>query len=181
MKKIILILVIVWLVIFLVANKTSSPKLHNSQLVGEQGDSDITAEVAVEVVEEDVEVIKEQTQETQEVQDEQVDLDCEIVEDNTKIKNNKHIIMEATAYTKSVEEGTQRGITRSGTEVSRGTVAVDPRAIPLGTRLYVDGYGDAIALDTGGAIKGNRIDLYMETKKEAFEWGRRQVKVWILK
>lgn len=95
-------------------------------------------------------------------------------------ENENYMIMEATAYTKSIEEGTHRGITKSGTQVSRGTVAVDPRVIPLGTKLYVENYGHAVALDTGGAIKENRIDLYMETKDEAFEFGRKEVRVWII-
>lgn len=61
-----------------------------------------------------------------------------------------------------------------------GTVAVDPTVIPLRTRLYIDGYGYATAMDIGSAIKGNRIDLFFETKKEALKWGRRTVKVFIL-
>lgn len=97
-----------------------------------------------------------------------------------KEENKNHMIMQASAYTKSREEGTYNGITRSGTQVSRGTVAVDPRVIPLGTKLYIEGYGHATALDTGGGIKYNRIDLYMETKEEAFEFGRREVRVWII-
>jgi len=96
-------------------------------------------------------------------------------------KGNKYTIMEASAYTKSIEEGTKNGITKSGIPVSRGVVSVDPRIIPLGTKLYIEEYGDAIALDTGGVIKGNRIDLYMDTKKEAFEFGRKNLKVWIIK
>lgn len=103
------------------------------------------------------------------------------VETELEIEYDDYMIFEATAYTRSAEEETLDGITASGTIVSRGTVSVDPRVIPLGTKLYVEGYGHAYALDTGGAIKGNRIDLYVETKKEAFEWGRRQAKVWILK
>jgi 3D (Asp-Asp-Asp) domain-containing protein len=97
-------------------------------------------------------------------------------------RNNKNEIMEmiATAYTQSVEEGTSDGITKSGVPVERGIVAVDPRVIPLGTKLYIEGYGDAVALDIGGAIKGNRIDLFMESKKDAFEWGRRKVNVYII-
>lgn len=91
-----------------------------------------------------------------------------------------YIIMQATAYTKSAEEQTKKGVTKSGTKVSRGTVSVDPRVIPLGTKLYIEGYGYAVALDTGGDIKHDRIDLYMETKKEAFEFGRQDVKVWII-
>lgn len=62
-----------------------------------------------------------------------------------------------------------------------GIVAVDPRVIPLGTRLYIDGYGHARAMDTGGAIKGNRIDLFFDSREEALRWGRRSVKVFILK
>jgi len=88
--------------------------------------------------------------------------------------------MEASAYTKSYEEQTHKGITKSGTQVSRGTVSVDPRVIPLKTKLYIEDYGEAIALDTGEAIKGNKIDLYMETKKEAMEFGRKNLKVFIL-
>jgi len=78
------------------------------------------------------------------------------------------------------------GITASGMKAQRGVIAVDPRVIPLGTRLYVesmDGYPDygyAIAGDTGGAIKGNRVDLFMDSYSEAMSFGRRQVKVYIL-
>lgn len=95
-------------------------------------------------------------------------------------ENENYMIMEATAYTKSIEEGTHRGITKSGTQVSRGTIAVDPRVIPLGTKVYVEGYGHAECLDIGGAIKGNKIDLYMDSREECFEFGRRDVKVWIV-
>ncbi len=63
--------------------------------------------------------------------------------------------------------GDGRGITATGLKARYGVVAVDPRFIPLGTRLYVDGYGYAIAADTGGAIKGNRIDLCVDSKHQA--------------
>lgn len=78
------------------------------------------------------------------------------------------------------------GITASGMRAQRGVVAVDPRVIPLGTRLYIEStdsypdYGYAIAGDTGGAIKGNRVDLFMDSYSEAIGFGRRQVKVYIL-
>jgi 3D (Asp-Asp-Asp) domain-containing protein len=83
--------------------------------------------------------------------------------------------MIATAYTHTGYR------TATGTWPSRGTIAVDPRVIPLGTRLYVDGYGEGVAVDTGGFIKGARIDVFMETKDEALSWGRRQVEVKIIK
>ena len=63
--------------------------------------------------------------------------------------------------------GDGRGITATGLKARYGVVAVDPRFIPLGTKLYVDGYGYAIAADTGGAIKGNRIDLCVDSKHQA--------------
>ena len=62
-----------------------------------------------------------------------------------------------------------------------GTCAVDPSVIPYGTKLYVEGYGTAVANDCGGAVKGHIIDLYMRSTKECFSWGRRNKKVYILK
>ncbi len=88
------------------------------------------------------------------------------------------MVMEATAYAGD-------GITASGNGTNRNpngysTIAVDPRVIPLGSRVYVEGYGYAIAHDTGGAIKGNRIDLFMNSEAECNSWGIRSVKVYIL-
>lgn len=84
------------------------------------------------------------------------------------------MIMEATAYTWTGQR------TATGTWPSRGTVAVDENVIPLGTKLYIEGYGEAIAEDTGGAIKGHIIDIYMETEDECWEWGRRTVEVRVM-
>lgn len=78
------------------------------------------------------------------------------------------------------------GITASGTRAKYGTVAVDPRVIPLGTKLYiesVDGkyvYGYATAEDTGGAIKGHKVDLFYPSYNDCMQFGRRSVKVYIL-
>ncbi|MTI82088.1 MAG: DUF348 domain-containing protein [Firmicutes bacterium] len=82
---------------------------------------------------------------------------------------------EATAYT-FTGYNTATGITPY-----RGVVAVDPSIIPLGTKLFIEGYGKAEALDTGGSIKGNRIDLFFPTREQALKWGRKVVKVTILK
>ncbi len=71
------------------------------------------------------------------------------------------------------------GRTASGLPVGPGIVAVDPRVIPLGTRLFVPGYGPAIAADTGTAIKGNIIDLWMPSTADALRWGRRTVTITI--
>ena len=106
----------------------------------------------------------------------------------------KAIKMVATAYEAGPRSTGKRpgdkgyGITASGARAKRGTVAVDPRVIPLGTKLYVKSltpgvpdYGFAIAQDTGGAIKGNKIDLFMDTVWECMQFGRRPVMVYILK
>jgi len=72
------------------------------------------------------------------------------------------------------------GRTALGLRAGYGVVAVDPNYIPLGTRLYIEGYGYAVAADTGGAIKGNRIDLGHDSYREAVRVGRRKVIVHIL-
>ncbi|QQZ09485.1 G5 and 3D domain-containing protein [Heyndrickxia vini] len=59
-------------------------------------------------------------------------------------------------------------------------IAVDPSFIPLGTKVYVEGYGYAIAADTGGAIKGRKIDVFFSNHSQAYRWGRKQVKIRIL-
>jgi uncharacterized protein YabE (DUF348 family)/3D (Asp-Asp-Asp) domain-containing protein len=82
--------------------------------------------------------------------------------------------MEATAYTHTGNP------TFTGIMPYVGVVAVDPRVIPLGTRIYVEGYGFGLAADTGGVIKGNIVDVFMDTREEALKWGRRQVRVYIL-
>ena len=90
----------------------------------------------------------------------------------------KTMVMESTAYY-------QGSITATGTRPRRNpgglsTVAVDPRVIPLGSKLYIEGYGYAIAEDTGGAIKGNIVDVFLNTANECRNWGRRNVKVTVV-
>lgn len=70
--------------------------------------------------------------------------------------------------------------TATGKTPTVGTVAVDPSVIPLGSRMYIEGYGYATAGDTGGSIKGDRLDLFMEERGQCLNWGRRTVKVYIL-
>lgn len=90
--------------------------------------------------------------------------------------------MEATAYTAS-----PGSLTASGKPVGVGRIAVDPKVIPLGTRLYIEGlngyknYGYAVAADTGGAIKGYIVDLFFKTSSECTQFGRRKVKVYVLR
>lgn len=109
---------------------------------------------------------------------------AEIIEIGTKntiltssrslVNPRKEMLLEATAYTHT------GNVTFTGVYPQIGTIAVDPKVIPLGTRLWVEGYGYGIAQDTGGLIKGSIIDLFMNTKEECLSWGRRKVKVYIL-
>lgn len=96
------------------------------------------------------------------------------------VSYSRVITVEATAYSGG-------GLTASGTRARVGAIAVDPRVIPLGSRLYItsaDGkswvYGYAVAEDTGGAIKGNRIDLYFNSEAQCNSFGRQNAKVYIL-
>lgn len=92
-------------------------------------------------------------------------------------------IMESTAYSSDPADTLGGGtVTATGQNLLTNpmAVAVDPNVIPLGTRLYVEGYGEAIASDTGGAIKGNIVDVHFPTYEQCIQWGRRQVKVTIL-
>jgi uncharacterized protein YabE (DUF348 family)/3D (Asp-Asp-Asp) domain-containing protein len=84
----------------------------------------------------------------------------------------------STAY--SPQEPELDRWTANGSVATYGVIAVDPRVIPLGTRVYVQGYGYAVAADTGGAIKGNRIDVCFDTIAECDTWGRRTVTIYIL-
>jgi 3D (Asp-Asp-Asp) domain-containing protein len=89
------------------------------------------------------------------------------------------IEMLATAYTADSAGGD--GMTAIGRRAGQGIVAVDPRVIPLGTRLFIPGYGLAVAGDTGGAIVGHRIDLGFDSLRDAMLFGRRPVTVYRLK
>jgi 3D (Asp-Asp-Asp) domain-containing protein len=69
-----------------------------------------------------------------------------------------------------------KGISASGKGVSKGMIAA-PRNVPFGTRIYIPGYGEGTVEDRGGAIKGNKLDVYFPTHKEALKWGRKRIKV----
>ncbi|GAB6553454.1 3D domain-containing protein [Bacillus cereus] len=92
--------------------------------------------------------------------------------------------VEATAYSVEGSPPNER-ITASGIDIGKNPniklIAVDPKVIKLGTKVWVEGYGDAIAGDTGGAIKGNKIDVLFPTEKQAREWGRKKVRIKIMK
>ena len=114
-------------------------------------------------------------------------------EDKTEVKvmgtssppaggQGKEMTMVATAYTAYCEGCS--GTTAYGIDLranpNEKVIAVDPKVIPLGTRVWVEGYGEAIAGDTGGAIKGNKIDVFIPSYDNAIQWGRKEVKLIIL-
>lgn len=107
---------------------------------------------------------------------------------NKGMLDYKYVITcEATAYDLSAEEnGGYAGQTATGVPLDKGVIAVDPRVIPLGSRVYIEAldgswsYGYAVAADTGGAIKGKRVDLCYRTRYECIQFGRRKCRVYVL-
>ncbi|OIN65571.1 hypothetical protein BLD48_15255 [Exiguobacterium sp. KRL4] len=107
-------------------------------------------------------------------------------------KKAKTLMVEATAYTNDpASNGSRlydgRALTATGYDVTdtityQGLpiIAVDPKVIPLGTKVYVEGVGLAIALDTGGAIKGNKIDVLVDGETTAKQFGRKTIQVWVI-
>ncbi|MCQ6278499.1 LysM peptidoglycan-binding and 3D domain-containing protein [Bacillus sp. EB600] len=100
----------------------------------------------------------------------------------TSSTGSKEITVRATAYTASCEGCS--GITATGIDIKANpnekVIAVDPSVIPLGSKVYVEGFGEATAADTGGAIKGNRIDVFIPSEQDAINFGVKQVKVTLL-
>ena len=91
----------------------------------------------------------------------------------------------STAGARGVELGifevschTGKGVTASGRPSSRETVSVDPRVVPLGTRLVIDKVGARVAADTGGTIRGRRLDIWEPSVAACTRFGRRQLRVW---
>ncbi|MGW6147947.1 cell wall-binding protein EntB [Bacillus mycoides] len=110
----------------------------------------------------------------------------EVSKNNTQ-SAKRELTVVATAYTADPSEnGTYGGrvLTAMGHDLTANSnmriIAVDPKVIPLGSKVWVEGYGEAIAGDTGSAIKGNRIDVLMGSKSKAMNWGRQTVKVKVL-
>lgn len=93
---------------------------------------------------------------------------------------SRELICSTTAYTAGAGSMTSSGMAVKRNPNGLSTVAVDPNVIPLGSSLYIEGYGYAIAADTGSAIKGNIIDVYFDNSSDCYNWGRQTVKVIVL-
>lgn len=102
--------------------------------------------------------------------------------DHNGYTEGETVSVEATAYTASCEGCT--GVTATGVDLDANpdekVIAVDPNVIPLGSEVYVEGYGYATAEDTGGDTKGDRIDLFVPSEDEAFDYGRQSADVTIM-
>ena len=96
--------------------------------------------------------------------------------------SGKSMTVEATAYTANCAGCS--GTTATGVNLkanpNQKVIAVDPSVIPLGSKVYVEGYGEAVAADTGGAIKGNRIDVFVPAEGDAQQFGRKSVKITVM-
>ncbi|MGE7906665.1 LysM peptidoglycan-binding domain-containing protein [Peribacillus sp. NPDC094092] len=103
-------------------------------------------------------------------------------ESQDQAKSGKEITVSATAYTADCQGCS--GTTATGVNLKANpdakVIAVDPSVIPLGSKVYVEGYGYATAADTGSAIKGNRVDIFVPNEQDAVNWGVKNVKVQIL-
>lgn len=93
-------------------------------------------------------------------------------------KVKKELKVNASAY--SAQDPGCSNYTCTGQRLKKGIVAVDPKVIPLGTKMYIPGYGYGVAADIGSAIKGHRIDVAFESRKEALKFGRRNIVIQIL-
>ncbi len=91
-----------------------------------------------------------------------------------KLNIKKTLTVESTAYTHTGNK------TATGVEPREGLIAVDPKVIAMGSKVYVEGYGYAIAADTGGDIRGNRIDVFFSSLRQCIDWGRRPVHIYVL-
>lgn len=102
---------------------------------------------------------------------------------DTEIETIQPIVEEyvITAYCHCVKCcGKSDGITASGVKAIEGITIATDKSIPFGTKVYIDGVGERIVQDRGGAIKGNRIDLYFDSHQEALNFGRQTKKVTII-
>lgn len=93
------------------------------------------------------------------------------------LEGGKLLTVNSTAYTPDAGRSNPSFRTATGRPARQGMVAVDPRVIPMNSLLYIEGYGWAVAADTGGAIKGQKIDVCLESRSDALQWGRRKVRI----
>ncbi|MFC4022419.1 LysM peptidoglycan-binding domain-containing protein [Oceanobacillus longus] len=174
----------------LIVNDATEPEKVEEESSGQTANvesEEPEKEEVVEITTASSEEVSEAEVETAEVDAQQAEKEVEPKEQVTETKteqqvNGRTFAVESTAYTAGCNGCS--GITATGINLNNDpnakVIAVDPNVIPLGTQVYVEGYGYAVAGDTGGAIKGNKIDVHLPTKSEAYSWGRRTVNITIV-
>ena len=101
-----------------------------------------------------------------------------VIETPASRGGGRSLLVSASAYSR-FDPGLSNH-TASGTLVRKGVIAVDPAVIPMGTRVFIPGYGEAVAEDIGSAIRGNMIDIAFETAEEAIQFGRKTIEIFIM-
>lgn len=151
-----------------------------SEETTDDADQSVEEKDTEEAVEEEETVEEEATEE--EATEVETSSDASASDDGSSDAEGETYTMEATAYTANCDGCS--GVTATGIDLNNNrdanVVAVDPNVIPLGSTVHVEGYGEAVAGDTGGAINGEKIDLHVPTRDEALEFGRQDVEVTVL-
>lgn len=163
------------------AEKVKENKSNETPVAAENNELNKTIETPIK----EEEKTKRDTTENPITEPENINEEAEeevVASSNTSEQEAKVLTVTATAYTADCEGGT--GVTYTGIDLkanpNQKVIAVDPSVIPLGTKVYVEGYGHAIAADIGGAIKGNKIDVFIPSQAKAEDWGIKTVEVKIL-
>lgn len=156
--------------------------VSEEEVVETETPEEVKEEVVEEPVEEEVVVEEETTVETPQeetTKENEVNTSSNETEEAATVAG-RTVTVEATAY--SLNQPSLGNITYSGIDLRENpnVIAVDPSFIPLGSRIYVPGYGEFVAGDTGGAINGNRIDIHMTSIDSALQFGRRTIDIQIL-
>ncbi|WP_042353307.1 G5 and 3D domain-containing protein [Bacillus massiliigorillae] len=169
-----------------ISQKDSSLPRGNEKVVTEGKEGLVSNQY--EIIKENGKEVKKSLKATKVVrasQDKVVAVGTKVINDTVsrgEATGGRELTVTATAYTAFCNGCS--GLTATGFDLRNNPnakiIAVDPSVIPLGTKVYVEGYGYAIAADTGGAIKGNKIDIFFSSKSRAYQWGRKQVKIRIL-
>ncbi len=160
----------------------AAPEAQQAQAPAEQTQEEQQQAQVEQAQKEQQQAQAEQAQkEQQQAQAEQAQKEQQPAESSQQA-SGKSMTVEATAYTANCAGCS--GTTATGVDLkanpNQKVIAVDPSVIPLGSKVYVEGYGEAVAADTGGAIKGNRIDVFVPAEGDAQQFGRKSVKITVM-
>lgn len=162
-------------------NQTNAAPEENMTEVEEPEASSDDASSNEQAEEPEQEQSSDETTQSEEPVAEEVTNEEQPVEESSNTEGETMTVT-ATAYTADCDGCT--GVTSTGIDLNanpnKKVIAVDPNVIPLGSEVYVEGYGNAIAGDVGGAIKGDKIDLHVPSKEEAYNWGVQTVEIIVL-